>query len=198
MKKPLYLAIIAILMSASLFAQDDIKIGVTGGLINSSTSVKLSAFTVNLLNLNAINKVGFYVGAIGDVGISEKFHVQAELTYGSAGDLGFIFLPIMAKYYIIDGLNIQVGPQFNISTNVGEIKGAIRDIEDVVGSNGNIDDVISKTGVDLGFGAGYDITDHLSAQARFALEMTNRYNGPLNNSLKVRASTFNIGIAYFF
>ena len=59
----------------------------------------------------------------------------------------------MAKYYIIDGLNVQVGPQFNISTNVGEIKGAIRDIEDVVGSNGNLDDVISKTGVDLGFGA---------------------------------------------
>ena len=137
-------------------------------------------------------------GAISDVAVSEKFHAQAELTYGSAGDLGFIFLPIMAKYYIIDGLNVQVGPQFNISTNVGEIKGAIRDIEDVVGSNGNLDDVISKTGVDLGFGAGYDITDHLSAQARFALEMTNRYNGPLNNSLKVRASTFNIGIAYFF
>lgn len=198
MKKSLYMALCAICMSATLFAQDDIKIGVTGGLINSNTSVNLSVIGFDLLDLNAINKVGFYVGAIGDVGITEKFHAQAELTYGSAGDLGFIFLPIMAKYYIIDGLNIQVGPQFNISTNVGEIKSAIRDIEDVVGSNGNLDDVISKTGVDLGFGAGYDITDNLSAQARFAIEMTNRYNGPLNNSLKVRASTFNIGIAYFF
>jgi opacity protein-like surface antigen len=198
MKKSLFVAIIAIFISTALFAQDDIKIGVTGGLINSNTSVKLSAFSVNLLNLSAINKVGYYVGAIGDVGISEKLHVQAELTYGSAGDLGFIFLPIMVKYYIMDGLNVQLGPQFNISTNVGEIKGAIRDIEDVVGSNGNIDDVISKTGIDLGIGAGYDITDHLSAQARFAFEMTNRYNGPINNSLKVRSSSFNIGIAYFF
>jgi opacity protein-like surface antigen len=198
MKKVLFTIFLSGLFLTSLQAQGDLKFGVTGGLINSNTSVNLSAFSVNLLNLNAVNKIGFYVGAIGDVGISEKFHVQAEVTYGSAGDLGFIFIPIMAKYYIMDKLNIQLGPQFNISTNVGEIKGAIRDIEDVVGSNANLDDVVSKTGVDLGFGAGYDITDNLSAQARFAFEMTNRYNGPLNNSLKVRASTFNVGVAYFF
>lgn len=191
------MALIAIFLSSSLFAQDDIRIGVTGGLINSSTSIKASVLSINLLNINAINKIGFYVGGIADVPISEKFHAQAELTYGSAGDLGFIFLPIMAKYYIVDGLNVQIGPQFNISTNVGEIKNVLSSVGSLIDENSNLDDLVRKTGIDLGFGAGYDITQNLSVQARFALEMTNRYNGPADGNIKVRASTFNIGIAYF-
>lgn len=197
MKKSLYMALIAIFLSSSLFAQDDIRIGATGGLINSSTSIKGSLIGIDLFSINAINNLGFYVGGIADVSISEKFHAQAELTYGSAGDLGFIFLPIMAKYYIVDGLNVQIGPQFNVSTNVGDIKSAVRLAGDFLETD-SLDNVVRKTGIDLGFGVGYDLTDHISAQARFALEMTNRYNGPGSDLLKVRASTFNVGVAYFF
>ncbi|VAW11215.1 hypothetical protein MNBD_BACTEROID03-1246 [hydrothermal vent metagenome] len=198
MKKALYVLLFSTFLTSNLQAQEDFKFGVTGGLINSNVSINLSALGFNLLSLNAINKVGFYVGAVGDIGISDKLHVQPELTYGSAGDLAFVYLPVMVKYYIIPKLNVQLGPQLSLSTNAGEIKGTIRDIEGVVGSNENLDKVIRKTGVDLGFGAGYEFMDNLSVQARYAFELTNRYKGPLNNALKVKSSTFNIGVVYFF
>jgi len=198
MKKVLFTLFTALSFTV-LQAQGDFKIGVTGGLLNSDVDVSLSALgLVDLGNIDAIANTGFYVGAIADIGVSDKFHVQPELTYGSAGDLAYVYLPVMAKYYIVSKLNVQVGPQFSFSTNADDIKGVIQDINGVLGSDNNIDDVIKSMGVDLGFGVGFDILDNLSAQARYAVELTNRYDGPLNNSLEVKAATLNIGIAYFF
>ena len=48
------------------------------------------------------------------------------------------------------------------------------------------------------FGAGYDINDKFFVQARYGLELTNRYSGPLSNSLSVRANTFTVGVGYSF
>lgn len=171
------------LMLFNANAQGEFKIGITGGLLNTDANIKISLLNFNLANIDAINKTGFYVGGIADIGISDKFHVQPELTYGSAGDLSFIYVPIMAKYYIVPKLNIQLGPQFSFSSNLDDIKGAIQDIEGVLGTNSNLDDVLNSLGVDFGFGAGFDVTDQFSVQARYAFEITNRYSGPISNSL---------------
>ena len=199
MKKVLFAIILSVLFTSGLQAQGDLKFGVTGGLINSNADVGFSVLgLVDLGSVNAISKTGFYVGVIADIGISEKFHLQPELTYASAGDLSYIHIPIMVKYYVINKLYAQAGPQLSFSSNIDGIKGAIQDIEGVLGTNGDVDDVLNTIGVDLGFGLGYDILDNLSAQIRYSTELTNRYTGPLNNSLKVRASNVNVGIAYFF
>ncbi|NHF61297.1 PorT family protein [Flavobacteriaceae bacterium TP-CH-4] len=198
MKKILVASLFSFFTASTLFAQGTFKFGVTGGLLNSNADIDFSIFSVDLLNIDAVNKYGFYVGAIADVGVSDKFHVQPELTYGSAGDLAYIYLPIMAKYYIIPKLYAMAGPQISFSSNLDDIKDTIRDIDDITGANTNLDDVLRTTGVDLGFGAGFDILENLSAQARYSIELTNRYTGPLDNSLTIRASTFNLGIAYFF
>ena len=104
----------------------------------------------------------------------------------------------MAKYYVVDKLNIQAGPQLTFSSNLNEIKQSIRDIEGVVGSDSNIGDVLRTTGVDLGFGVGYDITDRFFAQARYAFELTNRYDGPLNSVLEIKPQTLMVGIGFTF
>lgn len=199
MKKVVFTIVLAILFVSGLQAQGDFKFGVTGGLINSNADVGFSALgLVNLGNINAVNKTGFYLGAIANVEVSEKFSIQPELTYASAGDLSYVHLPVMVKYYIIDKLYAQAGPQLSFSTNIDDIKGAIRDIEGVIGTNADLDDVLKTVGVDIGFGVGYDILDNLSGQIRYSRELTNRYTGPLNNSLKVRAANINVGIAFFF
>lgn len=100
--------------------------------------------------------------------------------------------------YVIDGLHIQVGPQISFSSNLNEIKKTIRDIEGVIGTNGNIDDVLKSTALELGFGAGYDITKNITVQARYAFALTDRYDGPLGGALDVKSSTLNVGLAYFF
>ncbi|MEM9143353.1 MAG: outer membrane beta-barrel protein [Bacteroidota bacterium] len=197
MKKLVFFgALIFALQSSS--AQGIVKVGVTGGLLNTNADISLSALGISLANIDAVNKTGFYIGGVLDVAASEKFHIQPELTYGSAGDLSFIYFPIMAKYYIIPMLNIQVGPQLNFSSNLDDIKDTIDDIQGVVGSNGDLDDVLKSTTIDLAFGAGFDITNSLSAQVRYAIALTDRYDGPLGGSLDIKNATLNIGIAYFF
>lgn len=181
-------------------SQNQIKFGVTGGLLNSDANIDLSLGSiVQLASIDAVNETGFYIGIISDFEVTEAFHVQPELTYGSAGDLSFVYVPVMAKYYVLlNKLNIQLGPQFTFSSNLDDIKGAIQDIEGVLGTNGDIDDVLNTIGIDLGFGAGFDITEKFSVQARYAIELSDRYSGPLGNSLDIKGATLNVGLAYFF
>lgn len=145
---------------------------------------------INLVDFTAVSGTGFYVGLIGDIGVAEKFSIQPELTYANAGDLEYIQLPIMVKYYIIDKLYAQAGPQFSISTNAGQVK----DILELI----DAEDAVKSLGIDIGFGAGYDILDNLAVQARFSTELTNRYDGPGNSINKLRATNFIVGVAYFF
>lgn len=198
MKKVLILLFLA--ASFQVAAQGNVKFGVTGGLLNADADINLSLGDIfDIASIDAINNTGFYIGVISDIEVTNSFHVQPELTYGSAGDLSFVYLPVMAKYYLLPNkLHVQLGPQFTFSSNLDDIKNTIQDIEGVLGTNSDIDDVLNTVGVELGFGAGFDITEKVSAQARYAFELTDRYSGPLNNSLDIKGATLNVGLAYFF
>lgn len=178
--------------------QDLPKFGLSGGLLNTNADINISALGFNLANIDAINKTGFYIGVAADIAASEKFHIQPELTYGSAGDLAFVYLPVMAKYYATDKFFLQAGPQLSFSTNLNDIKQAIRDVQGVVGNNGNIDDVLKSTAIELGFGLGFDVTEKFAIQGRYGISLTDRYDGPLGGSLDVNNATLQIGMLYFF
>jgi len=193
MKKVLFTIILSFLFISGLQAQDDLRFGVTGGLISSRINNRVAPLGINLVSTTLASGTGFYVGGITSVGIGDKFGAQAELTYAKAGDLEYILLPIMAKYYVIEGLYAQVGPQFSISTNANKVGNLIEDLfnsNDIIGVN--------SLGIDLGFGAGYEILDSLVAQARFSVELTNRIDGALGSITKGKANNLTIGIAYFF
>ncbi len=189
MKKVFFTIALSFLFISGIQAQDDFKFGVTGGVVNSSIRGGLSALGFNIASGNIESKFGFYVGASADYGISDKFHVQPELQYVAAGDLSYVQLPVMAKYYIIDKLYAQVGPQFSFSTNADKIK----DLLSLV----NAEDSVSSIGVDFAFGAGYELLDNLAVQARFATELTNRYSGPGTSFASVKASNFYVGVVFF-
>jgi len=197
MKKLVLIVAFALVSMSAIHAQG-VKIGVTGGLLNVNADVKLSVLGLNLANLDAAKGTGFYVGALVDIAATDKLHVQGELTYGSAGDLSYIYLPVVAKYYVADKFHIQVGPQLSFSSNLNEIKKTIRDIDGVLGSNTNIDDVLNSTGVDLSVGAGFDITDNMMIQGRYSFALTDRYAGPLGGGLDVKEGTIQVGFTYFF
>ncbi|WP_343486747.1 porin family protein [Allomuricauda sp. d1] len=184
-----------LLLVCSICAQETPRFGLTGGLLNSNVD-----FDFTLGNISATNNTGFYIGGILDVPISEKLHFQPELTYGSAGDLGFIFLPAMLKFYAAESFHLQAGPQFSFSTTLNDIKndvtGAVELIDDDFADT--IESILRNFGVDIGFGAGYDINENFTIQARYSIELTNRYNGPGSGLLTLRAQQINVGVAYFF
>lgn len=193
MKKVLFTTILSFLFVAGLQAQADFKFGVTGGLITSQLNNRVAPLGFNLFNTKLVSGTGFYVGGAASIGISEKFGVQPELVYANAGDLEYIQLPIMVKYYVIDGLYAQAGPQFSLSTNANKVGNVIEDLlnnDDIIGVN--------TLGVDLAFGAGYDILDNLSVQARYSVELTNRIDGIVGSISEGKVNNFIIGATYFF
>ena len=201
MKKLLSLSFIALFAFNMAKAQDLPKFGITGGLLNTNVDFKTGNSLLNLVGVNnfaKINSTGFYIGALVDIGVVGNFHIQPELIYGSAEDLSFIYLPVMAKYYVADKFHIQAGPQLNFSSNLDDIKRAIRDTEELLGTNGNVDDVLKTVGVDIGIGAGFDVLDNLTIQARYSFELTDRYSGPAGGVLDIKGSAFQVGVAYMF
>lgn len=68
----------------------------------------------------AKNKTGFHGGVFLGLKFSDKFALQPELLYSQQGakfdpgnvDLSYANVPVVVKYYIFKGLNLQVGPQF--------------------------------------------------------------------------------------
>lgn len=197
MKKIIFCAFLALSISSAL-GQSLPKFGLSGGLLNTNADINISALGFNLANIDAINKTGFYIGLAGDIAVTQKLHIQPELTYGVAGDLSFVYLPVMLKYYASSKFFLQAGPQVSFSSNLNDIKNAIQDIQGVVGSNANIDDVLKSTALELGVGLGFDVTDTISLQGRYAFALTDRYDGPLGGSLNVRNATLQIGVLYFF
>lgn len=197
MKKVIICTLLAFCAS-SVFGQSLPKFGLSGGLLNTNADINISALGFNIANIDAINKTGFYIGLAADIAATQKLHIQPELTYGVAGDLSFVYLPVMLKYYASSKFYLQAGPQLSFSSNLNDIKRAIQGIQGVVGSNANIDDVLRTTAVELGVGLGYDVTENISLQGRYAFALTDRYDGPLGGSLNVRNATLQIGVLYFF
>ncbi len=199
MKNYINFIIATVFCMSIAYSQGDIKFGLTGGLYNNNTDIDISAFGIfDISSIDAINETGFYIGAFVDIEATSKLHVQPELMYAKAGDLDFVNLPVLLKYYLVSKFNIQAGPQLSFSTNLNDIKSAIKDIEGVLGTNANLDDVLRTTGVDLVFGVGFDISEKFFAQARYIIELTDRYSGPLGSSLDVKPNTFTVGVGYAF
>lgn len=127
----------------------------------------------------------FYVGGLVDFSISEKFHIQPELLYSMEGadneetNLDFIRIPIMAKYYVADGFNIQAGPEFAFVAGGGLIKDEAKSFD-----------------YGLGFGAGYELTSGLMFDARYNLGLADIND--TGTDAKVTTTSFQIGLGYRF
>ncbi len=87
--------------------------------------VKLGANFATLGDIEQFdNEIGFVGGAYLDLKFG-KFGIQPELLYSqqdgqfdiTAFDLNYINIPVMFKFYIVGGLNFQLGPQFGILVN---------------------------------------------------------------------------------
>lgn len=78
------------------------------------------------------SRTSFHLGGLVEIPLVEKFSIQPELLYSSQGgnydyyfgffgaaingdiNLDYIALPVMAKFYILDGLSAEAGPVFNV------------------------------------------------------------------------------------
>jgi len=186
--KNLFFTVAALLSFGFVNGQDTgIKFGVKGGV----------QFTNFVGDLTYNNKTGFFIGGLVDLPVSDNFHVQPELMYSMEGseydfDFGFgqnesfdygisyIRIPVMAKYYVIQGLSLQAGPEIAFKI------GAENDIAD---------DSIKSTDFGIGAGAGYELPIGLMFDIRYNLGLANISE---NEDGDVKNVGIQLGVGYRF
>jgi carbohydrate-selective porin OprB len=109
------------------------------------------------------SKTGFHAGAFAAFKFNDKIALQGEVLYSQQGakfapgdfNLDYVNVPIIVKYYLIQGLNIQLGPQFGVLVN------------------DNFEDVDPETmDISAVMGVGYDLPFGFRIDGRYNLGFT--------------------------
>src|SRR5690606_16637883 len=152
---------------------------------------------VNFANIsdvdNLLSKTGFQAGLFAGIKFTEKAGVQAVVLYSQQGaevdfgkfDVSYINIPIVLKYYLVQGLNVQAGPQFGfvLDDDIYNDSFGVHSVE------GNAE----KSDVSAVVGAGYDFP--------FGIRLDARYNFGFTDVLKdgkSKNNVFSVALGYSF
>lgn len=152
-------------------------------------------------------RTSFHVGALVQFPLTEMFSLQAEALYSGEGfktnipsglfggdsndeveyQLDYINVPILARVYVIQGLSIDVGPQFDFKVN-----------EEFDGDPGNDDGdwEVSKAkdfGVSAAGGLTFETGIGLFATGRYTIGLTDVFEDQ-----DAKNAVWQIGIGYKF
>lgn len=183
MKKNILVVIVMLLMGSAAYSQIRFDVGLKGGLnfANVSTSATVAQ--------NYSNRTGYHLGLYAMVKIT-KFAIQPEIIFSRQGQtfttpsasnldasFDYINIPIMIKFYLVAGLNLQVGPQFGfLSSAKGDL---VNSITKVQVSGQDLTNFVKSSDVSLGVGAGWDFPFGLNITARYNVGLSdiNKYTG---------------------
>jgi hypothetical protein len=162
--KKLIVAVITLFIGTTAFSQE-IDLGVKAGA-NFSSITDASGLS---------NKTGFQAGIFGGIKFTDKVGIQADVLYSQQGaefdsgkfDLNYINVPIVLKYYLVQGLNIQAGPQF----------GFILDDDIYEDGIGSFEANAEKSDISGVVGAGYDFPFGIRVDARYNFGLTKVVDG---------------------
>jgi len=182
MKKLLIITLVAGFAITSSFAQE-VKLGAKAGV----NFAKLTGDDVE----DADGRTGFHLGVLAEIPFSERWAIQPEILYSQQGlqakqdfidgeietklKLDYINVPIMAKYYITDGLSAEAGTQFGFRAKAEqeiEVTGGSGDGNEIEGTN-DVKDSISGFDAGVGGGLAYRLDNGLFLQARYIIGLTN-------------------------
>lgn len=181
---------IAMLLSAFTASAQLVTFGVKGG--------------ANFASMNGDDADGldgrtsFHIGALAELGLTDAFSLQPELLYSGqgfsdsfdgfdvTGKVDYLNIPVMAKYYVIEGLSIEAGPQFGVLTSA-EVEGE--------GESEDIKDLLKTSDFALNIGAGYKMNSGVNFNLRYSLGMTDI---PEEGDGDFKHGVLQVSLGYFF
>jgi len=138
------------------------------------------------------SKAGVYLGGFANLPLTTQLSVQGELMYSAQGarwdddnektTLNYLQLPLLAKYAIGKGFYAEAGPQLGF---------LLKAEDDNEGELNDIKEYLKKTDVSLAIGAGYNVTENVSVNARYNFGLTKFYEEEKN-------SVMQLGLSYIF
>ena len=159
--KKLIVAVITLFIGPTVFSQE-IDLGVKAGVNFSQIS--------GIDNLS--NKTGFQAGVFAGIKFTDRIGIQADVLYSQQGaefdagkfDLNYVNIPVVAKIYLIKGLNLQAGPQFGL---------IVKDEVYQPGNGGGLfKEDAEKSDISGIVGAGYDFPFGIRLDARYSFGFT--------------------------
>ena len=203
MKKMFFAAIAVVGFSAMGMAQQQVKFGPKAG--------------VNFANLSGMDnsemKIGFHVGAVAEIKFNDKFSIQPEVVYSAQGtkysysetvpmvgkievdaknNLDYINIPIMAKYYIVDGFSVEAGPQIGFLVKAeGKVEGGDSS------ATTDMKKFYKSTDFGINFGLAYDLPMGFFVNGRYNLGLSDIRDNTSNGDA-VKNSVIQVGVGYKF
>lgn len=199
MKSKIFLVLILSAISFAGFSQAQFAIGLKGGLNLSKFSIHESAAQ------NVANRTGYHGGAFALIKIA-SFGIQPEVLFSKQGtnftynstnykaNFDYINVPVMIKFYLPLGLNLQAGPQFGFLT-VDDLKAAVsgQSPQDVAAN------FKKKKDTSLAFGAGWDLPFHLTIDARYVVGLSDmKFEASATQPVSFKNKVVQISVGYKF
>lgn len=168
MKKTILSLVVITVMTTGAFAQASVNLGLKGGLNFANVNTTSPGAAYN-------SRTGYHVGAFVNIKLT-KLAIQPEIIYSVQGadaaagnvELGYINIPILLKFYLIGGLNLQAGPQFGFlsSATAGgtDIKSFLEGSDTSVALGAGFD--IKKFVIDARYNLGLSDVDKASTEAK--------------------------------
>lgn len=126
---------------------------------------------------------GFYIGGLVDLPVSGNFHVQPEVLYSAEGadeaGIDYIRIPVMAKYYLMEGLSLQAGPEIAFK----------------VSADDEIDELTKSMDFGLGAGAAYELEMGLFFDVRYNLGLSDISD---DGMFEIKNTGFQVGAGWRF
>ena len=122
----LFIAVVA--LTCTTAQAQEVRLGAKLGL--NVASLGGDSYGVGSLG----SRTSFHIGALAEIPLKGKFALQPELLYSSEGSnwnpwgfsdlkLDYIRVPVLAKYYIIEGLSAEAGPVFGVLVSASDAIG---------------------------------------------------------------------------
>ena len=151
---------------------------------------------------------GFHIGLFTEFPVAPRFSIQPEVMYSTQGakfeGLGseatlrtqYLNVPVLAKFYVAEGFNLQAGPQIGFLTGAEYQMDGADDID--------VSDNMKGTDFGLLFGAGYKVAQGVTIDARYNMGLSNTLDEDANVDEGVgtdqewKNGVFQVGIGYQF
>ncbi|PHR12075.1 MAG: hypothetical protein COA40_09915 [Aequorivita sp.] len=195
MKKLLLFTAIALFTLTSVQSQE-FRLGAKAGL--NVASLGGDSYGVGSLG----SRTSFHLGGLAEIPLMGKFALQPELLFSSEGSnwtftglddnlkLDYIRVPVLAKFYIIEGLSAEAGPVFGVLVN------AKNDDGDDIKENFKTFDAA------VGIGASYRLDMGVFFSLRYnkgLLNVNEDYEeGGVTYSYKNQSNVFQVSAGYSF
>ena len=212
MKKLALTAAIAVFTLSSVNAQD-ITFGAKAGI---------NIANLDVTDANIDSRTSLHLGVTAEFEISDTFSIQPELLYSAQGatesdtyedsfvrqvsesewKLNYIQIPIMAKFYVSEGLSLEAGPQIGFlasaevdsdSTETSLFDGSSVSTSSTVDAK----EIVKSVDFGLNFGLGYKLDSGLNFALRYNLGLSNIYDVS-ETDVKIKNRVFQLSVGYTF